>query len=447
VTTGDLPGGPVGVPVDTAVDAPVDAPVGRFRNAVHTTFFSLRNRNFRLYFSGQIVSQTGNWLNNVALTLLVLHLTGSGAAVGALTVAQFAPILLLSPVAGALADRSDKRKLLMITQTLSLTQSAVLAALAFMPDPSLVALFVTATIGGIVLSLDNPLRRSIITDLVPTEDRANAVALNSALMNVSRVFGPALAGLLVVTVGYGWCFTVDATSFVFVLVALALMRPAELHRTLAPKAKGAVRAAVRYIRQTPRLRIAYVMLIVIGALGFNFSVQLPLFVERSLGGGDGEYTALYVVFSIGAMAGSLVVAQRQLVHLRHVVIGAAAFGAMLILLASMPSLAGAIPMALLLGASSILYSTATTAIAQVDTDPQYHGRILALQTVLLVGTAPIGGPIDGILADAFGARVPLVLGGVAALAAALWGWLAARRSHAFDPVRPIEEQLEARSAP
>jgi MFS family permease len=406
---------------------------GRVRRAAQRTFVSLRHRNFRLFFYGQLVSNTGNWLTNVALTLLVLHLTGSGLAVGALTAAQFGPILLLSAWAGAIADRSDKRKLLFITQAVEMVQSAALAVFAFMPNPPLPALYVTAMAGGVALAFDNPLRRSFVTEMVPGEDRPNAVALYSAIVNASRIIGPALAGVLVVTVGYGWCFAVDAASYVFVLVALWMMRPDELVRFAKPpeKVKGAVRSAVRYIAQTPSLRIAFVMLIVVGTLGYNLNVELPLFVERSLHDGDSVFTFLYTMFSVGALASALVVANRQLVHLRNVLIGAGTFGIALVLLALTPTLALAVPVLIVLGVTSILYFTATTAIVQVDADPSMHGRILALQTVLLIGTAPIGGPIDGAIADAFGARVPLLLGGVAALGAALWGVLAARRAHAL----------------
>lgn len=411
----------------------VDARPGRISRAAHRTFLSLRHRNFRLFFYGQLVSNTGNWLTNVALTLLVLHLTGSGLAIGALTAAQFGPILLLSPWAGAIADRSDKRKLLFVTQSVEMGQSAVLAVFAFMPNPPLAAIYATAVAGGVALAFDNPLRRSFVTEMVPGEDRPNAVALYSAIVNASRIFGPALAGVLVVTVGYGWCFAVDAASYVFVLVALGMMRPAELLRAATPpeKVKGAVRSAIRYIAETPSLRIAFVMLIVVGTLGYNLNVELPLFVERSLHDGDSAFTFLYTMFSIGALASALVVANRQLVHLRNVLIGACAFGIALVLLALTPALGIAVPVLIALGVSSILYFTATTAIVQVDSDPSMHGRILALQTVLLVGTAPIGGPIDGAIADAFGARAPLLLGGVAALAAAGWGLLAARRAHAL----------------
>jgi MFS family permease len=399
------------------------------RRAARRTFLSLHNRNFRLFFFGQLVSNTGNWLTNVALTLLVVHLTNRGLAIGALTAAQFGPILLLSAWAGALADRSDKRRLLFVTQSLEMCQSVVLAVLAFMPHPPLVGVYLTAVAGGVFLAFDNPLRRSFVTEMVPPDDRPNAVALYSAIVNSSRIFGPALAGVLVVTVGFGWCFTIDAASYVFVLAALAMMRTTDLWRVATPdRAKGAVRAGLRYLVGMPNLRIAFVTLAVVGTLGYNLNVELPLLVEHTLHHGDAAFTFLYTVFSCGALVSALVVAQRALVHIQHILLGAATFGVALLALSAVPTLAAAVPVVFGVGVTSILYFTATTAIVQVEADPAMHGRILALQSVLLVGTAPIGGPIDGALADAFGARVPFVVGGIASLGAAAWGYAALRRS-------------------
>jgi predicted MFS family arabinose efflux permease len=380
------------------------------------------------------VSNTGNWLTNVALTLLVLHVTDSGIAVGALTAAQFGPILLLSAWAGPIADRFDKRRLLFVTQAVEMGQSVLLAVFAFMPNPPVPALYATAAVGGMALAFDNPLRRSSVSEMVPAGDRPNAVALYSAIINTSRIFGPALAGVLVVAVGYGWCFTIDAASYAFVLGALWMMRPSELVKSSALRnTTGAVRSAIRYVRATPSLRIAFVMLMVVGTLGYNLQVELPLFVERSLHDGDSVFTVLYALFGVGALVSALMVAHRQLVHLRDVIVGATAFAVTLVLLASTPDLAPAVPVMLALGIASILYSTATTAIVQVDADPSMHGRVLALQTVLLIGTAPVGGPIDGAIADLLGARAPLLIGGLATVAAAAWGLLAARRAHALEP--------------
>jgi MFS family permease len=406
-----------------------DAEPGRIGRAINRTFSSLSIRNFRYFFWGQLVSNTGNWLTNVALTLLVLHLTNSGFAVGLLTACQFGPILLLSAWAGAIADRSNKRNLLFVTQTGEMLQSITLAVLAFLPHPSLGALFGVAAVGGVLLAFDNPLRRSFVTEMVPPDERPNAVALYSAIVNTSRVFGPALAGLLVVTLGYGWAFALDAASYLTVLYALWRMRPAELLRVPAPdRAKGQVRAGIRYVIETPRLRISFVMLAIIGTLGYNLAVVLPLLVEHGLHRGDGAFTFVYAMFSAGALVSALVVAGRHLVRIRHVIVGALGFGVAMLLLSIVPSVGFAVPAAFLVGLTSILYMTATTAIVQVEADPRMHGRILALQTVLMVGTAPIGGPILGWLSDVWGPRSTVVVGGVASILAGAYGVVAVRRA-------------------
>jgi hypothetical protein len=258
---------------------------------VARTLSSFRSRNFRLFFIGQTVSNSGNWLTIVALTLLVLHRTDSGLAVGILAACQYGPILLLSAWAGAVIDRHDKRSVLFVTQGLEMAQSFVLAALAFSHDAPLLAFYATAALGGCLLAFDNPVRRTFVNEMVPVEDIPNAVTLYSAMVNISRIVGPALAGVLIVTVGYGWCFTLDAVSYVTVLVALAMMRTSELRRVVAaPAGRGQVRAGVRYIAAIPELWIPFGMLLVVGTLSYNFSVAFPLFVEKGLGGGDGRDT-------------------------------------------------------------------------------------------------------------------------------------------------------------
>lgn len=400
----------------------------RLNRALAATFLSLRHRNFRLYFIGQIVSNTGNWLTNVALILLVLKLTGSGLAVGLLAACQFGPILFLSAWGGALADRSDKRRFLLLTQSLEMAESIGLAILAFLPHPPLAGLYGLAVVGGTLLAFDNPLRRSFVSEMVPVEDIPNAVVLYSAVVNVSRIFGPALAGLLVATVGFGWCFVLDAASYVAVLVCLHIMRPVELYRRPpTPRAKGEVREGLRYVRSMPSLWISFVMLAAIGTLSYNFNVTLPLFVTDGLHSTGTVFTVLYSVLSAGAVVSALVVAHRSLVRMRHIIIGAVALGVTMLLLAAVPGVGAAVPVVFLVGMASILYLTSTTAIVQVEGKAEMHGRVLALQTVLIAGTTPIGGPLLGWLADTLGGRAPLVLGGVVSLVAAAFGFVANRR--------------------
>jgi MFS family permease len=392
------------------------------------TFSALWVRNFRLFFVGQLISNTGNWLTIVALTLLVLHRTGSGVAVGGLAACQYGPILLLTAWAGLIADRSDKRHLLYVTQSLEMLQSAVLAALAFLHNAPLPLFFVVAAFGGVMLAFDNPGRRSFVNEMVPAELIPNAVTLYSALVNLSRLFGPTLAAALIVTVGYGWSFAVDSASYVFVLIALMAMNGAELRRPpRTPRGKRQVREGLAYVARVPELWITFFMLLVIGTLGYNFTVVFPIFVEHGLHGGDAQFSLLYACFSGGALVGALLVARRTTISLRTVIVGAAAFGASMLVLAFAPTLAVAYSLAAIVGGASVVYTTATTALAQLRAGPGMVGRVLALQTVLLVGTTPVGGPALGAIADAAGARSVVLIGGAATLAAAAAGVVLARR--------------------
>jgi MFS family permease len=393
------------------------------------TLSSLRSRNYRLFFTGQTISNTGNWLTMVALTLLVLHRTGNGVAVGLMAACQFGPILLLSAWAGAVVDRHDKRRLLFLTQSLEMGQSFVLAGLAFWGSAPLGAFYATALAGGCMLAFDNPVRRSFVNEMVPAADVPNAVTVYSAMVNISRIVGPALAGVLIVTVGFGWSFTVDALSYSAVLVCLAMMRPAELRRVATtPRGKGQVRAGIRYVRQVPELWITFLMLLVVGTLSYNFTVVFPLFVEHGLGGSDAAYTYVYSAFSAGALVGAFLVARRTHVTVRTVVVGCVWLGCALLVLSTVPGLPSAVLVAVAVGAASVAYLTATQALAQLCTEQHMIGRVLALQTVLLVGTTPVGGPILGAISDAIGARAPLVIGGVAALLAAAFGAVMSRRT-------------------
>jgi MFS family permease len=392
------------------------------------TFESFKVRNFRLFFGGQFISQAGTWLTTVALTLLVLHRTNSGLAVGILVACQFAPVLLLGAWGGVVADRSDKRRLLLITQTLEMLQSFTLAALAFVHQAPLPAFYATALAGGCMLAFDNPTRRSFVSEMVPADDVQNAVTLNTAIMTSSRVVGPALAGLLVITTGYAWCFAIDGISYLAVIAGLWMMRTSELRQPpVIAKAKGQIREGVRYVRNTPDLLLPLIMMAVVGTLTFNFPVVIPLFAERTLHGNDGTYTLLYSVLSVGSVVGALGAANGRTIEVRHIVMASAAFGVAMMIFASAPNLGAAFPIALIVGLTSVAFMTASTAIVQVRSSSAMRGRVLALQAIVFIGSTPIGGPLLGLVCDRYGARAGLVLGGVAALGAAAWGLLADRR--------------------
>jgi MFS family permease len=391
------------------------------------TFSSLKVRNFRLYFIGQIISNTGNWLTNVAIILLVLKLTHSGLDVGLLAACSFGPIMLLTAWAGAVVNDSNKRHFLLLTQFLEMLQSFGLAIFAFMHHPPVLALFGLATLGGIFLSFDNPLRRSFVSEMVPKEEIPNAVTLYGLIVNGSRVLGPAIAGILITTVGYGWGFLADALSYLAVIYSIIQMDTAKLYlRPIDKNVKSKVSDGIRYIRNNRGLWVTFVMLAIIGIFSYNFTVTLPLLITKGLHGSTSTFTLLYSVFSLGAVAGGLYIAKRHLVHLRHVIIGAFALGFALLLMSIVPNSFFAIVTAFVLGVASIMYITATTTFMQLQSDPAMLTRVLALQTVFMFGTTPIGGPLLGWLADAKGGRAPILLGAVGAMAAGIFGLVATK---------------------
>lgn len=407
------------------------------------TFRSLRVRNFRLFFAGQLVSQVGNWLTMIAQTLLVLKLTDGGLALGILTACQFAPLLVLGAWSGLVADRSDKRRLLLVVQTLAMAQSFVLAALAFMDEPPLLGLYAVALAGGFAVAFDNPARRAFVVEMVEDEDVQNAVSLNTALMTGSRIVGPALAGLLVTTVGYGWTFLLDGVSYIAVLVALWRMDTAQLRAApVTPRGRGQIREGLRYIRSVPELRIPLLMMTVVGTLGFNFQVVIPLFVTDTLSGDDRAFTLLFSVLSAGSFVGALVAARRKHVDLRAVALACAGFGAALTLMAAAPNLVGAFPAAVVVGFTGVAFMTTSTAIMQLRASPDMRGRVLALQAMVFLGSTPIGGPVLGWLCDLTSPRIGLLVGGVATLAAAAWGLANARPS-----TPPVAEDVQLRPEP
>lgn len=412
------------------------------RVATRETFQSLRSRNFRLFFGGQLVSQVGNWLTLVAQTLLVLTLTDSGVALGVLAAAQFGPVLLIGPWAGLVADRSDKRRLLLIVQSIAMLQSFTLAALAFSGSPPVWSIYLVALVGGVTVAFDNPARRAFVVEMVPETDVQNAVSLNSALMTSSRVVGPALAGLLVATVGFGWCFLSDGLSYIAVIVALWRIRPGELRRPpVTPKAKRQIREGLRYAHRIPELWVPLVMMAVVGTLSYNFQTVFPLFATRDLDGDGTTFTLLFSVVSVGALVGALRAARRTSTSVRSVAMASLGYGVAMALMAIAPNQWVAFVVGIGLGVASISFLVSSTAIVQMEAAPEMRGRVLALQAMLFLGSTPIGGPIVGWVSDQFGARYAIALGALAALGAGAWGLVKARRGAPTSVPAPEDEGL------
>lgn len=403
------------------------------------TFRSLTVRNFRLFLGGQTISQIGNWLTMVAMALWVLDLTDNGFAVGVLVACQFAPVLFVGAWAGLIADRSDKRRLLIIVQAFAMAQSMVLAALAFSGDPPLIAIYLVAVAGGFATAFDNPARRSFVVEMVPEDHMQNAVSLNSALMTGSRIVGPALAGLLITTAGYGWCFLLDGLTYLAVIYGLWLIDTRQLRAApVAPRGKGQVRDGLRYARSVPELWAPLMMMAIIGTLALNFQVVLPLFVTKSLGSSEAMFTVLYAIVSVGSLVGALVTARKQSVTVRTVALSCVGFGVAMTGLAVSPVLAIALPVGVVLGFTSIIFMVTSTSIMQIRSDPGMRGRVLALQAMVFLGSTPIGGPIVGAICDRFGARAGVAVGAIGCYAAGVYGMRAARRTVEHPEGQPAE---------
>jgi MFS family permease len=275
---------------------------------------------------------------------------------------------------------------------------------------------------GILTAFDNPSRRAFVVEMVPPTHVANAVSLNSTVMTGSRVLGPALAGILVLAVGYAWIFLIDAISYVAVLAALLAMRTEELHRsTPTPRSRGQIRQGLRYVFSNRDLFVPLVMMAIIGTLAFNFSVTTPLLVTGPLGGSRQAYTWVFSIMALASVMGALATARRQTVPTRHVIGSVVLFGVGMLGMAAAPRLWLVYPAAFAVGVGSIGFMTSSTALVQLLADPAYRGRVLALQSMVFLGTTPIGGPFIGWVSDSLGPRVGILLGAVACFAAAFWG--------------------------
>ncbi|HEX5366059.1 MAG TPA: MFS transporter, partial [Acidimicrobiales bacterium] len=355
---------------------------GRLRRAAHDTFRSLDNPNFRLFFGGQLVSQIGTWMQAVAISWLVLDLTGSGVALGLVTAAQFLPVLLLGAWGGVVADRVDHHRMMLATQTAFLVLAAVLSALVLSGHASVLALAVSSLVFGTINAFDNPVRRSFVTELVPADDVANAVGLNSALMTGSRVVGPAVAGALLAGPGAGTAFVLNAVTYLAVLGALARMdrdrfRPSP---RVAP-AKGQIREGLSYVRHTPELLLPLLMMAVIGTFAFNYQVTLPLMAERTFGGNAATFTLLFSTLSVGSVLGALVVARRRDIGVEFLVRTGGGLAVATTALALAPSLPLAVAAAVLVGFTNVGIISGAHAVVQLRAAPHMRGRVLALLSV------------------------------------------------------------------
>ena len=391
--------------------------------SLRRTFFSLGIWNFRLYFIGQAISLSGTWMQTIGQSWLVLQITGSGTALGFVTALQFLPILVFGPWGGVIADRFSKRTILYCTQCAAGVLALVLGVLVATGWVRLWMVAILAVCLGLVNAVDNPTRQTFVLEMVGKEQIQNAVPLNSVLVNLARVLGPALAGALIATVGLAACFFVNAASYIAVLIALWMMRAEQLHSApLVARASGQLREAFRYVRSTPILRNVLLMMAIIGTLSYEFQVILPLFAQFTLGGGAGAYAALTAAMGVGSVIGGLYTASRRKVVPAMLIRAAFLFGVVILAAAIAPNLAFAMAALVLVGIFSINFLSLGNTILQLESVPEMRGRVMALWAVAFLGSTPIGGPIVGWIGEHAGPRWGLGLGGLAALIAGTLGF-------------------------
>src|SRR5665213_276316 len=389
-------------------------------------FASLRrHRNYRLYFSGQLVSQIGTWLQNAAQAWLVLDITHSAEAVGVLSFFLYLPYAIFGLIGGALADRWDRQRMMVVTQTLMAICAAALALVAYLHVDSIVVIDAIALVRGTIMAFNNPTRQAIMIQLVGRSELPNAIALNSSLNNATRVVGPAIAGLLIASVGLGACFALNAISFVPVIVALAVMRPAEFFAT-GSRARTPLLQSIRdglvYARRTKTVAVVLSMLFVVSTMSINFNVVLPVLARQTMHGNAQTYGFIGAMFGLGAFVGAIIVASRTRVS-RGVLLGAAAgFGAAQLIVATQRSLLGVALALLATGVCYTLYTASSNTIVQLAVPARMQGRIAGLYNYVFLSSGPLGSLLAGWLAER-GAPLAFAAGGVAAIAMALIGFV------------------------
>jgi MFS family permease len=396
--------------------------------AKSSMFSSLKVRNYRLFFMGQVVSNTGTWMQRIAQDWLVLTLTGSSAAVGITTALQFLPMLLFGLYGGVLVDRLPKRRTLLVTQTSMGVTGLALAVLTLTGQVEIWHVYVAAFAMGLATVVDNPARQSFVSEMVGPEQLQNAVSLNSANFQSARLIGPAVAGLMITGVGTGWAFLFNGLSFVAPITGLLLMRARELHAVeRAPKSKGQLREGLRYVAGRPDLIWPIVLVGFVGTFAFNFPVYLSAFADDVFHAGAGSYSLFNTLMAVGSVTGALLAARRGTARLRVLSAAAVIFGTIEIVAAVTPSLWMFSLLMIPLGLFGMTVNVTANTTIQMSTDPAMRGRVMALYMMVFLGGSPVGAPIVGWITDAYGARVGLAVGGaIAAMAAAVIGVILAR---------------------
>ncbi len=398
------------------------------------TFRALRHPNARIYFAGLAVSNVGTWLQLTAMSLLVYDISGKSTDLGITVALQFLPMLLLGAWAGALSDRIDKRRMAIVTQAMLAVQALVLGVVVLVGWANVPIVWALTLVAGIIGAFENPARRGLVTELVEPSEISNATSLNTAVMTGSRIFGPALAAVLVDTVGTAWCFLLNGLSFAAVLFSLFALKRDQLFPAPRINRGGQpVRDALTFVHRNRRLYITFVVMVVVSTFAFNYGVALPQLADERWGG-ESWFGLVLSVSGVGSFVGSLLTARRHTITMRWylaftVVLGAAGIG-----MAWAPNLWSALLWGLALGIGGGGFISGGNGIAQQESPPDMRGRLLALTAVAFLGSTPIGGPITGVIGDAIGAPWALAYGSIITLATAAVAVVLLARTRLVAPV-------------
>ncbi|MHC9044638.1 MFS transporter [Microbacterium saperdae] len=394
-------------------------------------FRSFANINYRIWFAGALVSNVGGWMQATAQDWVVLtELTDNDATAMGITMAlQFGPPLVLVSLTGWVADRFERRRILLTTQTALLGLAIAVGVLLLNGLMTLPMMFCFALGFGVVNAFDAPARQAFVSDMVSTGDTSNAVALNSASFNLARMIGPAVGGLLIVAIGSGWVFIVNAATFLAMILALAMLRTSLLAPRPKHRNRGGLAAGFRYVWGRSDLRVVFVTVFLIGAFGMNFPIFASTMAIEFGSGADG-YGVLSSILAIGSLAGALLAARRDRARVRVVIFAAGGFGIAAFVSSAMPSYAAYAVTLMFTGFMIVTLLTTANGYVQMTTDPALRGRVLALYMAVIMGSTPVGAPIAGWVADAFGPRAAIMLGGTAGLIAcaigAIWVFTSGR---------------------
>jgi MFS family permease len=387
------------------------------RSRIRRPFAPLSTRNYRRFFVGQVFARCGSWIQTVAEIWLVLSLTGSGVSLGLTTALQFAPMLLLGAWAGVWADRVPKRRILLAAQAWMVAPALTLLVLTATGAVELWIVYALVLARGLGHAVDTPVRQSFVMDVVGRDQIAAAVSLNSAVVSTARLVGPALAGGLIAGVGIAPCFAVSCAAFLVAVGALMAVDPVALKRSaLSGRHPGQLREGLSQVRSNAALRVPLMAMAVVGTLAFNFQVVLPLMARYAFHGGAGTYGALAGAMGAGAIVGAVTTAGHGNPSLTGLGAIALGFGALLAAIAAAPTLGLALAALVLMGAASISFTATANSLLQLAAPTMMRGRIMALWSVVYLGSTPVGGPIVGWVSEQAGPRAGLALGALATFA-------------------------------